>query len=251
MSLHNTLGDEKPDQSMTMEENGHAAPVSAQQEQQELEKGELGKSEETGDEVEVPGRSGDRLGDAERGYDQENRQPGSARQDDENRNGDTTHSRGPEPSSSAAQMTPHLPAFTERPAHAAAAITSRGVEGGTLTTARNHTAYAPPAGEANVNLHAITAVAREYAGTESDPGAGYGQYRDPGQASSQAPTRRQNVACDACRARKVKCVRKPGAEQVSHPFGRSGHGAELTGDGTVRSLSIKRHAVHVSTRPSG
>jgi hypothetical protein len=226
MSLHNTLGDEKPDQSMTMEENGHAAPVSAQQEHREVGESELGKSEETGEGTEAQGRSRDRTGEAEAGYGQENRQPGSdvsARQDeaDENRNGDRTHSRGPDPA--AAQMTPHLPTFTERPAHAAAAITSRGVEGGTLTTARNHTAYASPAGEGSVNLHAITAAAREYAGTGSDPGAGYGQYRDAGQAQAQAPaaTRRQNVACDACRARKVKCVRKPGAEQVSHPFGRS------------------------------
>lgn len=230
MSLHNTLGDEKPDQSMTMEENGHVAPVSARQQKQELGESELGNSEETGEGTEVPGRPRDRTGEVERGYDQENRQhesDGSARQDDENRNGDTNLSRGPDPS--AAQITPHLPMFTERPAHAPAAITSRGVEGGTLTTARNHItaqhAYSP-VGDGGISVQAITAaaaVAREYAGTGTDSdSAGYGQYRDAGQASSQAPTRRQNVACDACRARKVKCVRKPGAEQVSHRVERAG-----------------------------
>jgi len=31
---------------------------------------------------------------------------------------------------------------------------------------------------------------------------------------SLLPTRRQNVACDACRARKVKCVRMPMADKV-------------------------------------
>ncbi|KAG8741933.1 hypothetical protein FRC12_015512 [Ceratobasidium sp. 428] len=36
-----------------------------------------------------------------------------------------------------------------------------------------------------------------------------------------APPRKQNVACDACRNRKVKCVRNPGSEKCQHCIGKN------------------------------
>ena len=61
----------------------------------------------------------------------------------------------------------------------------------------------------DVNLQNMTAA--EYQAMDPGPSQQFTQYGE----ASQLPTRRQNVACDACRARKVKCVRKPMAEQVS------------------------------------
>lgn len=181
---------------------------------------EMVNFEETVQEDEESRPSQDRAGEAENGYLQESEQSGvngsegSTRQEEEYEgrlNGHQTTKQSLRPESSSAHLTVHTQALTERSAHPPSSITSRGVEGGTLTTTLNSNSHDySPMNDGNINLQAITAAAREYAVADTDSG-GYGHYKD----SSNAPTRRQNVACDACRARKVKCVRKPGAEQVS------------------------------------
>lgn len=180
--------------------------------------------EGTLEETEV-GRERDPVGNSEE-YDQ-NRQSGvnggsdathqSAEYEGKSNGRDTIHDPlGSEPPS---HLTIHLQPFTDRPTHTPSTITSRGVEGGTLTTSLNNNPHTySPMSDSNINLQNIAAAAREYA-ADSDA-AGYAGYKD----ASQLPTRRQNVACDACRARKVKCVRKPMAEQVSR-----GHGAMRCG----------------------
>lgn len=221
MSL-NALGYEKVDQLMTPDEGNNEEPtVDARQgEHQALEESELVNFEATLEETEVQGRTQDRAGNGDEGYQQENRQTGvneeesdaahqSAEYEGKTNGRDTIHhSLGTE---SPSHLTIHIQPFTERPDHAPpTTMTSRGVEGGTLTTALSNVSHAySPMSDSNINLQNIAAAAREYV---ADPdAAGYTQYKD----ASQLPTRRQNVACDACRARKVKCVRKPMAEQVS------------------------------------
>lgn len=83
-----------------------------------------------------------------------------------------------------------------------------------LTTALSN-AYSPMS-DVNVSLQSIAPH-----GEGADSGQGY-QYKD----ASQLPTRRQNVACDACRARKVKCVRKSMNETVSTGVRRAWTGAD-------------------------
>jgi hypothetical protein len=79
-----------------------------------------------------------------------------------------------------------------------------------LTTSLSHVTHAySHSPMSDVNLQNMTSA--EYQALEPGSSQQFTQYGDV----SQLPTRRQNVACDACRARKVKCVRKPMAEQVS------------------------------------
>lgn len=79
-----------------------------------------------------------------------------------------------------------------------------------LTTSLSHVSHAySHSPMSDVHLQNMTAA--EYQAIEPGPSQQFTQYGE----ASQLPTRRQNVACDACRARKVKCVRKPMAEQVS------------------------------------
>lgn len=79
-----------------------------------------------------------------------------------------------------------------------------------LTTSLSHVSHTySHSPMSDVNLQNMTSA--EYQAMEAGSSQQFTQYGD----ASQLPTRRQNVACDACRARKVKCVRKPMAEQVS------------------------------------
>jgi hypothetical protein len=85
-------------------------------------------------------------------------------------------------------------------------LPSGGGEG--VTTLSLASAAPPPHGSGDYQQH--DGMESNGIGMD-DPAAAAMRYKD----MSLLPTRRQNVACDACRARKVKCVRMPMAEKVS------------------------------------
>ncbi|KAJ9110430.1 hypothetical protein QFC19_001555 [Naganishia cerealis] len=73
-----------------------------------------------------------------------------------------------------------------------------------------------------------------------DPAAAAMRYKD----ISLLPTRRQNVACDACRARKVKCVRMPMAEKV-HPA-RTSSSSPLAVEKQLTSKGLCDRSIYVT-----
>ncbi|GHJ86548.1 hypothetical protein NliqN6_2950 [Naganishia liquefaciens] len=113
------------------------------------------------------------------------------------------------PLSDSGQLHLNLPYDASRPVSRPPS-SSRNLEAN-LTTSLSHVSHAySHSPMSDVNLQNMTSA--EYQAIESGPSQQFTQYSE----ASQLPTRRQNVACDACRARKVKCVRKPMAEQCEH-----------------------------------
>jgi hypothetical protein len=78
------------------------------------------------------------------------------------------------------------------------------------------------------------------------------------QLLNAAAQRKQNIACDGCRSRKVKCVRQPGSERVSakvYPTRRPSLDAHKMADSSsldyvllVRPLSSEKDVMHITLR---